>query len=297
MGYRYAVRLHGPFDLLHANILTRSAVLPWLVNIFTGKPYIITEHWTRYLRENWGFSGISRRFFTRRIVRRAVAVTTVSEFLANAMKECGLSNPRYVVIPNAIDRCLFSVADTPVKEGPKKILHVSTLHEPSKNIHGMLRAIRRLYEERQDFELAIAGGNEPWLARAEKYAASLGLSAPAVTFLGRVMPADLASIYRKSSFLLMFSNFESFSVVIPEALACGIPVLATSAGAIPEYFIADEGILVTPRNESRLLEGLHYMLDHCSSYDPQRLEELVSKKFSFETVGKEFDELYRSVQR
>src|SRR5664280_569237 len=94
-GYRYVSKQYGPFDILHVHILTRVAVIAFLVNLLTGKPYIITEHWTRYLPENWGFKWIVRRVVTRLIVRRAAAVTTVSDYLKNAMEDCGLRNRNY----------------------------------------------------------------------------------------------------------------------------------------------------------------------------------------------------------
>jgi glycosyltransferase involved in cell wall biosynthesis len=93
----------------------------------------------------------------------------------------------------------------------------------------------------------------------------------------------------------MFSNFESFSIVIPEALSCGIPVLATSAGGIPEYFSAHSGRLVSPGDESALLNNLNFMLDHYDSFDPEYLGSFIENRFGFQTVGRQFDELYRSV--
>jgi glycosyltransferase involved in cell wall biosynthesis len=294
-GYRYAVKHQGPFDILHAHILTRTAILPFLLNLLTGKPYIISEHWTRYIRGNWGFTGIVRRAVTRLVVRRAAAVTTVSGFLKSAMEDCGLRNRRFTVIPNALDTEIFTIGGKRTALARKKILHVSNLHERAKNIHGMLRVIRKLQEQRQDFEVLFAGGDEPDLTEAGTYAECLGLVSPVVTFRGRVTPEELSSIYRESSFLLMFSNFETFSVVIPEALSCGIPVLATAVGGIPEYFSDRAGRLTPPGDEALLLENLNYMLDHCTSYEPEILRGTVEMKFSLKIVGKLFDDLYRSV--
>ncbi|MCX6249776.1 MAG: glycosyltransferase family 4 protein [Bacteroidetes bacterium] len=294
-GYRIAVKQYGSFDILHAHILTRAAVLPFLLHLMNGKPYIISEHWTRYFPENWGFTGLIRRMLTRLIVSRASAVTTVSGFLKNAMQVCGLRNKKFIIIPNTVDTTLFTIAEKRAGTQVQRILHVSNFHERAKNIYGILRVIRILSEQRKDFDILFIGGDEPFLGETRKYASGLGLVSPHVIFKGPVKPTELAATYQESSFLLMFSNFESFSVVIPEALCCGIPVLATSAGGIPEYFSEQAGRLTAPGDEAGLLDNLNFMLDNYLTFDPEKLRSHAEHRFGPETVGSQFDELYRSI--
>jgi glycosyltransferase involved in cell wall biosynthesis len=294
-GYRYAIKHYGSFDLIHVHILTRPALPAYLLNLLTGIPYIISEHWTRYIPENWGFTGIFRRFFTRLIVRRASAVITVSNFLKTSMQDCGLRNKRFIIIPNTVDTTLFTRAEKPEKTQVKRILHVSNFNERAKNICGILRVIKTLRDQRKDFEILFIGGREPALTEARKYASGLGLESPEVIFKGPIPPGELANAYRDSSFLLMFSNYESFSIVIPEALSCGIPVLATSAGGIPEYFNPNSGRLISPGDESALLDNLHFMLDHYESFDPEYLSGFIESRFGLKTIGGQFDEIYRYV--
>lgn len=294
-GFRYISRHYGSFDLIHVHILTRAAVPAFLINLLTGIPYIISEHWTRYIPENWGFTGIVRRFLTRLIVHRASAVITVSDFLKTAMQDCGLRNKKFIIIPNTVDTTLFTIAGKHEGKQVKRILHVSNFHERAKNIHGILRVIKILHEQRRDFEIIFIGGHEPALGEARKYASGLGLESPGVIFKGPIPADELAEAYRESSFLLMFSNFESFSIVIPEALSCGTPVLATSAGGIPEYFSTNYGRLISPGDELALLDNLNFMLDHYESFDPEYLGGLIESRFGLKKVGGQFDELYRSV--
>lgn len=294
-GFRYISRHYGSFDLIHVHILTRAAVPAFLLNLLTGIPYIISEHWTRYIPENWGFTGIVRRSLTRLIVHRASAVITVSDFLKTAMQNCGLRNKKFIIIPNTVDTTLFTIAGKNKGKQTKRILHVSNFHERAKNIHGILRVIKILHEQRKDFEIIFIGGHEPALGEASKYASGLGLESPGVIFKGPIQADELADAYRESSFLLMFSNFESFSIVIPEALSCGTPVLATSVGGIPEYFSTNFGRLISPGDELALLDNLNFMLDHYESFDPEYLGGFIESRFGLKKVGGQFDELYRSV--
>ena len=294
-GYRYAAKQFGSFDIIHVHILTRAAISGFIISLFTRTPYIISEHWTRYIPENWGFTGLLRRMLTRMIVRNAAAVTTVSGFLKSAMEDCGLRNEKFVVIPNAVDTTLFIPAVNSAFMPKKRILHVSNFHERAKNLHGMLRAIKILRSQRQDFEVLFVGGDEPALSHVRKYASDLGLASPDVVFTGPIPAEKLAGVYRGSAFLLMFSNFESFSIVIPEAMACGLPVLATAAGGIPEYFSSKAGRLIPPGDEATLLENMNFMLDNYRLFDPEYSERFVENTFGLNTVGRQFDELYKSV--
>ncbi|MCX6286372.1 MAG: glycosyltransferase [Bacteroidetes bacterium] len=294
-GFRYISKHYGSFDLIHVHILTRAAIPAFLLNLLTGIPYIISEHWTRYIPENWGFTGIVRRSLTRLIVHRASAVITVSDFLKTAMQDCGLRNKKFIIIPNTVDTTMFTIAGKNKGKQAKRILHVSNFHEQAKNIHGILRVIKILHEQRKDFEILFIGGREPALGEARKYASDLGLESPGVIFKGPIPADELADAYRESSFLLMFSNFESFSIVIPEALSCGTPVLATSAGGITEYFSTNSGRLISPGDELALLDNLNFMLDHYESFDPEYLGGFIESRFGLKKVGSQFDELYRSV--
>jgi len=294
-GYRYVSIHYGPFDVIHVHILTRAAIVAFLVNLFTGKPYIISEHWTRYIPENWGFTGVFRKTLTRLIVRRASAVIAVSEFLKNAMQKCGLQNKKFIIIPNAIDTKLFTRSGKREPGQVKRIVHVSNLHERAKNIHGILRVIKILSEQRKDFEMVFIGSDGNNLYEAKNYASGLGLEPPLVTFTGRKLGAELVRMYQGSCFLLMFSNFESFSIVIYEALSCGIPVLATAVGGIPEYFSKNAGRLIPPGDEAALLENMNFMLDNYQSFDPAYLGTLIESRFGFKRVGEQFDVVYREV--
>ena len=294
-GYRYLAKQGISFDLVHVHILTRAAVLAYFLNLVKGTPYIITEHWTRYIPENRGFTGIIRKTITRMILRRAAAATTVSSYLKSAMQDCGLDHKKFLIIPNVVDTGLFTIPGNDGNRNLKRIIHVSNFHERAKNIFGILRVISILRKKRQDFEVLFVGGKEPFLENAKEYASGLGLESPVVVFKGRLTAGEIAAAYGESSFLLMFSNFESFSVVIPEALACGIPVVATSAGGIPEYFDNEAGRLVSPGDEPGLLDSLSFMLDHCHTFDPNGLRSLVESRFGHDSVGRQFDDLYSSV--
>lgn len=91
-GYRILKKEKGFFQLIHVNILTRAAILPFLLNLFQGIPYIVTEHWSRYLPTVKTYQGFIRKWITRLIARRASALTAVTHNLKAAMQSHGIDN-------------------------------------------------------------------------------------------------------------------------------------------------------------------------------------------------------------
>ena len=89
----------------------------------------------------------------------------------------------------------------------------------------------------------------------------------------------------------MFSNYESFSVVIAEALACGIPVIATRAGGLANELTTKQGIIINIGNEIALCNSMKEMINKYDSYNKAEIGTF-GEKFSYENVGKTLHKIY-----
>ena len=290
-GYRLVKKEKGPFHLIHVNILTRAALLPFMLSIFRGIPYIITEHWSRYLPTVNTYKGWLRKAGTRIIARKASALTTVTHNLKTAMQRHGIVNPVFEVIPNVVDTDFF----TPPAENPseKIMVHVSCFEDRSKNISGLLQAVARLKEKRKDFSLLLVGEGQD-LDDLKQLSRMLNIM-DVVTFTGLAEGEILAEYYRKSCCLVMFSNYENMPVVINESLSCGKPVIATAVGGIPEIMNEPpaKGIMVAPGDVEGLAAAMDKMLDNYKEYDSAALRRYAIEKFSPQAVGSAFIHLYK----
>jgi glycosyltransferase involved in cell wall biosynthesis len=226
-------------------------------------------------------------------VKRAGAVTTVSENLKNAMLAHRLAG-RYHVVPNVVDTELFRLPVDRKSGGKKRILHVSGL-VPVKNIPGILRVMKRLVERRDDFELTIVGDSR-YRESHERLAVDLGIDNKVVHFSGGKGAAEVAGYMRDSDFLLLFSDYENSPCVIVEAMASGLPVIATDVGGIPEMVNEKTGILVPPKDEEELLRALISMMDNYDKYDRKYIRDEAVKRFSYETIGQQFFNIYQEVK-
>jgi glycosyltransferase involved in cell wall biosynthesis len=283
----------GKFDLVHVNILTRMGILALLLKTRYGIPYIITEHWSRYLPITGTYKGVIRKFLTRLVVKNASAVTTVTLNLAHAMQAHQLKHNNYQVINNVANTDLF----TPnIKAGSalKNILHVSCFEDRSKNLSGLLRAIKRLSQDRKDFKVAMVGDGQDF-ALIKTYAAELGIPNDQIEFTGLLENQELIEVFRGSHFMVMFSNYENMPVVINEAMCCGLPVVATQVGGIPEIVSNKFGILVKARDENALVTSLHRMLDTYTLYNSDEIRDFAIKNFSVQSIGKKFSDIYLDI--
>jgi len=290
-GIEYLEKQYGKPDIIHAHILTRYGVFAYFLSRRWKIPYVITEHWSRYLpARKKEFKGVLRKFFTRLVVRKAAAILPVTQNLAKAMQAHKLHNKHYQVIPNVVDTNLFIPASQKPGKNTFHFIHISCIDNRSKNITGLLDAVKLLAEKRQDFDLTIVGDG-PDMETIKTYTKKLGLTA-FVAFTGLLTGHNLVAEIQKHHCLVMFSNFENMPVVINEAFACGLPVIAPDVGGISEHLSNDKGLLIKPKDTSGLQDAMLQMMKNYDKYDSQEIRQYAVDNFSYEQVGKQLNKIY-----
>ena len=280
-----------PYDLIHVHILTRLGVVAWIQKLLHKTPYIITEHWSRYLPGN-DFSGFFRKLATKVVVRDAKSVTTVTDNLAKAMQNHGLKNDNYVVLPNVVNLDMFHISkkNTDATSHVPTIIHVSCFEDKSKNISGLLESLKIVEQKGIDFQCTLIGeGMDFDLMKAKAEELQL---INKVSFTGLLEGQKLADELASGDFLVLSSNYENMPVVILEALASGLPVVSTNVGGIKEMIDETKGILVEPRNKEALAEAIIKMIETHNDYDPNYLRNSVIEKYGYESVGRFLDSIY-----
>ncbi|MBQ2852880.1 MAG: glycosyltransferase [Bacteroidales bacterium] len=281
-------RVSRKIDMIHVHILTRLGVIAWIQKLLHKTPYIITEHWSRYLPGN-DFGGFFRKLATKIVVRDAKLVTTVTDNLAKAMQNHGLKNDNYVVLPNVVNLDMFHISEKK-NNTPCKIIHVSCFEDKSKNISGLLESLKIVEEKGIDFQCTLIGDGMDFDLMKGK-AVELQLINK-VSFTGLLEGQKLADELASSDFLVLSSNYENMPVVILEALASGLPVVSTNVGGIKEMIDETKGILVEPRNKEALAEAIIKMIETHNDYDPNYLRKSVIEKYGYESVGRFLDSIY-----
>ncbi len=228
--------------------------------------YVVTIHDLAYFDhpECFDFPDIERcKRHVMRLANRAAMVLTVSEHARGTIIErLGVPAERVRAIYHGVSGIFWdeavegSFATVQERFGIRRpyILFVSTV-QPNKNVVRLLEAFDLLRRgELRGWQLVVGGQpgwmTEPIFAKAE--ALSLGRD---VVFTGYVEEEILPILYRNAEVFVLPSLVEGFGIPVIEAMACGIPVVVSKTGALPEIS-GDAGVLVDPYSSEDIARGV-----------------------------------------
>jgi glycosyltransferase involved in cell wall biosynthesis len=247
-------------------------------------PAVVTEHWSVFLPDDPMQLTPSLRRGAAFAFRNADALLPVSEALRKGIEAQGLRARSVRVVPNAVDTDLFTPGgDT--RNG--RLLAVGLLYE-AKAYDVLLRAVATL-----DVGLDIVGDG-PLRGELEALAGSLGV-ADRVTFHGLLPKPEVARLMREAELFVLASHYENNPCSLIEALASGLPVVATSVGGVPELVDAANGVLVQPGDPESLAVQIRAALG--AAYDRAAIAADARHRYGAATVGGILADVYSSVIR
>ena len=290
------VAVHYQLDLLHVHYAIPHAVSALLAKAILGNgpPLVVTLHGTDIT-----VVGADPAFLPvlRWALEKADAVTAVSQALAEqTMKTIG-SNCPIRVIPNFVDldRCDPSLQAAYRKrlspDGAPVLVHASNFR-PVKRVLDVVAVFQRVYDQ-LPCHLAMIGDG-PERPAAERAVREAGLAAW-VDFLGNVSPVEGA--LGAGDIFLLTSEEESFGLAALEAMACGVPVVATAVGGVPEVIKAGEGGFLFPLGdvEGMALQVVSLLRDFRELAHQRQLARQRAQAFAYQAVVDRYEALYREV--
>lgn len=294
LGFRTLRKSGFKIDLVHANVLTRTALIAYFYKIMTKTPYVITEHWSRLLPGQNGFNGFLRKFAAKKVVRSASYIMPVSSSLLKGLEEHKLLLTDYQIVENVVDDCFYEQYEI-IKRKKIRLLNVTCFDEKSKNLLGLLRTIRTLANDRDDFELVLIGEGVDYKKIKDYYKCLKFENDEIVIFAGLKTSEEVAEMMQNADLLVQFSNYESAGVVVQEALVSGLPVVSTKVGIAPEYINETNGRLVEPGDEKELLIALKNTIENIHNYDKKQIRKNVENNFSYANIGQKFTSIYNNI--
>jgi len=279
------LRLHlwrERWDLMVVHIAYPLLRFPRLVKLLFGPKLMLIEHWSAYhtnfqLPQN---SPALQRL--QGMFASGIPVVAVSKALAADIRRfAGRPDLAVAVVPNAVDTNLFH-PDPLVPPSPSPRFLMVASWAPIKRPLLVLDAIRELLPQWPQLRLRVIGGGAQ-LPAMEAYIAEQGLT-DAVMLLGPQPKQRIATELQHSTALLHPSAYETFSVVCAEALCCGVPVMASAVGALPELITPDNGRLVanTPEDWTAALEQ---WLTDPPAWNDAAIAQQAAARFSRQAVG------------
>ncbi len=178
------------------------------------------------------------------VARRIERIFTSSRASAGAIhRDFGVRPERLSMVANGVDTELFS-PDPSVERDPTEILCVGRASDPNKGLETLIEALARLPAPAR---LTLVDDDHPDNT-ALKRARALGC-VDRVDVVGRVSTEALVHLYRRAALVAVPSRYEGFGLPAVEAMACGTPVVATRAGALPEVIATGGGGVLVQRDD------------------------------------------------
>lgn len=246
-----------------------------------GVPFVFTEHSSHHNRA----LSPEQAERLKKEYGRCSAVLAVSRALAKNMR--ANTGVEAAIVPNIVDTARFA---------PKKIVHerftfVSAGNLiPVKNMAGLLRAFAALHGEPR----LIIFGDGPESGALRTLCAELGIESR-VSFRGHCPREKLAEAYSEADCFVLASRSETFGVAYIEAMAAGLPVIATRCGG-PENFVTEKnGILVPVDDTNALVDAMEHMMMCRNEYDGAAIAAEAKERFSPEKIAAQLTAVYEEV--
>ncbi len=280
--YRRIEHELGKPEVIHAHFFS-NAYFVLDIKIKEGTPFVITEHASGLLAENidpyhWRMA--------RESYALSDAMIAVSGSLSKRIKS--EFNIAATVIPNIVRTDIFSYSSA--QKQRNEIISVGALIT-RKRMDVLVRAFAKIMKKYPEARLTIIGEG-PERKNITNLIEQMTLSG-SVTLTGNLHRTRIAEYFAQSAFFVLASKFETFGVVYIEAMAAGLPVIATRCGG-PEDFVDDaSGMLVPVDDEDALAEAMDVMYN--TEYDRDAITQRAKTLFSPESVAAAIGNVYKGI--
>lgn len=292
LGFEKYEKLYGKPDLIHAH--SRFLLGPFLAYHIKQNfniPYVVTEHSTLYARGNVYDTDINS---VRMVLNNAESWIAVSKDLGLLIQEkIGGLKKAFIEIPNILDMEIE-------KENPhyekritaSRFLNIAYLNQ--KKRHDLLiKAFEVCSIGRKDFALRI-GGDGPLRRSLEELINLLKLS-DKVILLGKLSRKEVISAIKNCDIFVLPSDYETFGVVLIEALALGKPVIATRCGGPESIITSLNGVIVPKDDMEALADAMTSMAENYEKYDTRKIREDCINKYGSKNVSEKLISVYNQV--
>jgi glycosyltransferase involved in cell wall biosynthesis len=287
-GYR---RLGFDADVLHAHFFL-AGVPAVLLGRLLRRPVVLTEQWSVFLPEDSATLSPLMQRVAKFAFEHVAVVLPVSDALRDGIRALGV-RADFRVVPNVVDERRFCPADAVSRNGrPRRLIGVGGLYE-AKGWEFLLEALAIVAREHSDVRLDIVGDGE-LRSRYEELTRRLGLD-ELVTFHGWVSKDEVAARVRESDLFVLTSRYDSNPCAVIEALASGVPAVATAVGGIPDIVRDGMGLLAAPGDVEDIAAKIRCALDRLDDWDRTRIAQAARERYGSDRVGRELAAIYDEV--
>ena len=279
----------GRPDILHSHFTDISRIAAdWAQR--ERIPLIVTEHNSKMNEQE---VPPSLRKTARQAYACADRVIAVGSGLAANIRR--LTGVEAVVIGNVVDAGPFAKGrSTEAAGSPFRFVSTGRL-VPGKRIGLLLQAFAVFSASHPEVRLDIFGDG-PLRPELNQYIAEHGLEG-CVALKGMCSREQMAAAYQESAAFVLPSRRETFGVAYIEAMAAGLPVIATRCLGPEDFVTPENGLLIPVDDKDALVNAMEYMYAHAASYDRRKISDDIIRRFSPETIAGQLESLYQTVRK
>ncbi|MGU5725791.1 glycosyltransferase [Aeromonas caviae] len=284
------IKIYGRPDIIHVHSLDKGALLAFDIYKRFGIPYVVTEHSSSFAR---GLVSSAKKQRLHKAVMAAQATIAVSQPFADLLNK-SFDGSNWFYIPNIVSN-KFIQAELELnskKNVPFTFLNICLLTE-NKCVDKLITAFSLLAKKYEQLRLEI-GGDGVCKPALEALVVQLGITEQ-VKFLGALSREQVIAHMQRADAFVLASEYETFGVVLVEALALGKPIVATRSGG-PESIVTDEvGVLVDKNSVAALRDGMEEVYQQRHSYCAADIKAYCYNNFSEAAVTAKLTEIYQRV--
>lgn len=282
--YKRAVQQHGRPDIIYTHYLNntlKAITLRQKYNI----PVVAMEHWSRMAYHPIPKVAINTAKQAYPSIDRLLTVS--SALKDNILQQIGFDS---TVVPNMVGKEFHYLTNN---KGEKKFIQLITTGRlvPEKHFDMLIQAVAKISS--LPLKLSIIG-NGPEMPKLQLLINKLQLT-DKVLLMGHKSKQEIVALLQQSDIFVLPSQSETFGVAYIEALACGLPIIATDCGGPRDIVTKENGLLIPTNQQTALEEAITQMSNNLNQYDRQSIADDCQKRFSSEVIAKLLTKIFEEV--
>ncbi len=287
--FKEYIEYAGKPDIIHAHNVHYAGIVAAAISEKYNIPFLVTEHSSAYADKSFTKNELRLAF---EVFQKASIVSAVSKNFAELIqKTVTFPVNKTEIIPNVLDPSFELKNVSQRKSDPFVFLNIASLNA-NKDHSTLLNAFSVSFKNK-NVVLRI-GGDGPLVKKLKKLAILLDIEKQ-VNLLGKLSRDQVKKEMSQSNCFVLSSKYETFGVVLIEALACGNPLVATSCGGPEDIVNKENGILVSPGDIIGLAKAMDNVYNNYQEFDLQKLSNDCITSYGLSAFQEKLTSLYKRI--
>lgn len=277
-------------DILHAHVSHSCGYYCLKAARLLKLPLVVTEHYSGLL-----LGQATEREYQRvkeTIEKSDRFIFVGSNFRRAICEKLGIKKPTFVV-PNMVDGCFFEKNEEQKNQSKQFTFLVACHLKKNKSVDLVIKAFHKAFGREEPVKLVIAGDGET-LAELRTLTEEL-TEQDRVTFFGRYKRSQSGQLFADADAFVLTSKVETFGIVYLEALASGVPCIATKGQGGDDIINESNGFLVEYGDEDQLCLAMRSLYENRDRYNKESIKQDCMDRFSEAAVCEKIEDVYKKL--